>query len=48
MLPSLASSVFLAMRDQVRLVVEIDFGQRLIEFEVGGYRDGWIVSGIEQ
>ena len=40
MLPSLASSVFLAMRDRVRSVVGIDFGQRLIEFDVGGYRDG--------
>ena len=32
MLPSLVSSVFLAMRDRVRSVVEIDFGQRLIDF----------------
>ena len=40
MLPSLPSSVFLAMRDRVRSVVEIDFGQRLIEFDVRGYRDG--------
>ena len=34
------------------MVVGIDFGQQLIEFNAESYRDGglrgWIVSGIEQ